>query len=519
MSPSELNKNLVATEVNHSYTDNPFVAIGEIVEYQVTINIPAHASLNNASMTDTMDLGLSFDECVSITGAGLTTTNTSLAFVCANPTIGPAVPMSDPLYASVVTFDFGTLTNPTSEDIALVITYHAIVLNNVENVSGVSLDNSAAFVWDSGSLPPDGTTVQVHEPRLQITKTTLNPLIAAGAGQVVDFTVTVQHAGSSTEDAFDVTITDDIPEVFDFVGGSLDCSTTAGSTNDPSSAVVLPETAGNNGIITATWPVFLMGDVAVCKFQLVTNATMGTDPVTNVADVAWESLEIDPAPENQNDNEFSTERTYDPSDPAGINNYFASSSSPVTPLGGGTGCTQNCGDGGGGRFLIPVTGFEPGVVTVLGPQTTTYADTAVTLEIPKLKLKMAIVGVPLVKGAWQVDWLTGVGGWLQGTAFPGLSGNSVITSHVTSRTGTDGPFARLNTLAVGDKIFITAFGRQYVYEVKSVGNVAPNDISVFRHESKSALTLVTCSKYNTVTKTYDSRLVVRTSLIQVNPVK
>ncbi len=112
MPPSDLNKNLVATEVNHSYTDNPFVAIGEIVEYQVTINIPAHASLDSASMTDTMDLGLSFDECVSITGAGLTTTNTSLAFVCANPTIGPAVPMSDPLYASMVTLTLAHWRTP-----------------------------------------------------------------------------------------------------------------------------------------------------------------------------------------------------------------------------------------------------------------------------------------------------------------------------------------------------------------------------------------------------------------------
>ena len=285
--------------------------------------------------------------------------------------------------------------------------------------------------------------------------------------------------------------------------------------------VVLPETAGNNGIITATWPVFLLGDTAVCKFQLITNASMGTNPVTNVADVAWESLEIDPAPENQNDNEFSTERSYDPSDPAGVNNYFASSSAPVTPLGGGTngGCTDgNCGPGRG-RFLIPVTGFEPGVVTQIGPQTTAYADTTVTLEVPKLKLKMPIVGVPLVKGTWQVDWLTGVGGWLQGTSFPGLSGNSVITSHVVSRTGTDGPFAKLNTLAVGDRILVTAFGRQYVYEVKSVSTVAPDDISIFKHESKSVLTLVTCSKYNAATKTYDGRVVVRTALIQVNPVK
>ena len=83
---------------------------------------------------------------------------------------------------------------------------------------------------------------------------------------------------------------------------------------------------------------------------------------------------------------------------------------------------------------------------------------------------MPIVGVPLVKGAWQVDWLTGVGGWLQGTAFPGperQQRDHEPRGHAT--TAPDGPFARLNTLAVGDKIFITAFDRQYIYEVQVGG--------------------------------------------------
>lgn len=143
----------------------------------------------------------------------------------------------------------------------------------------------------------------------------------------------------------------------------------------------------------------------------------------------------------------------------------------------------------------------------------------VTLEIPKLKIKMPVTGVPLVNGLWKVDWLTGVGGWLQGTAFPGLAGNSVITSHVVTSTGADGPFARLNTLAVGDKFFITAFNRQYVYQVKSVSNIAPDDSSVFKHSDKSVVTLMTCSKYNATTKQYDARLVVKAELVQVNPIK
>ncbi len=32
---------------------------------------------------------------------------------------------------------------------------------------------------------------------------------------------------------------------------------------------------------------------------------------------------------------------------------------------------------------------------------------------------------------------------------------------------------------------VTSFGRQYVYEVKSVGNVAPDDISVFKHDEQA----------------------------------
>jgi LPXTG-site transpeptidase (sortase) family protein len=132
---------------------------------------------------------------------------------------------------------------------------------------------------------------------------------------------------------------------------------------------------------------------------------------------------------------------------------------------------------------------------------------------------MAIVGVPLVKGNWSVDWLTGVGGWLQGTAFPGLSGNSVITSHITTRFGAAGPFARLNSLAVGDNIYVTAFGRQYIYQVTGMRTVPANDASILNHEAKPVLTLVTCAKYNETTKTYDARFVVSAKLVQVSAAK
>jgi LPXTG-site transpeptidase (sortase) family protein len=130
---------------------------------------------------------------------------------------------------------------------------------------------------------------------------------------------------------------------------------------------------------------------------------------------------------------------------------------------------------------------------------------------------MDVVGVPRVNGAWQVDWLTGVGGWLEGTAFPGLNGNSVITSHVVTHYGSPGPFAHLDSLRGGDYIFLTSFGRLHIYEVRSTASVTPGDPSVFKHETKPVLTLITCSKYNAATQSYDARFVVRAELVEVKP--
>ena len=181
--------------------------------------------------------------------------------------------------------------------------------------------------------------------------------------------------------------------------------------------------------------------------------------------------------------------------------------------GGGGGC-KNC-------FRIPQAGFAPGVFTDLsGIPQVAYKDTmGVSLRIPKMNVNMNIVGVPLVNGVWQVDWLTGVGGWLQGTAFPGLSGNSVIMGHVVTHYGSNGPFANLTRLQAGDLIFFTAFGRVYVYKVRSAGDVAPNDITVLNHADHPVLTLITCSKYNLLTQSYDGRWVVRADLVQVDPLR
>jgi hypothetical protein len=88
-------------------------------------------------------------------------------------------------------------------------------------------------------------------------------------------------------------------------------------------------------------------------------------------------------------------------------------------------------------------------MTVLPVQSADKAYTAMGdlwLEVPKLGVQMNIVGVPETAGTWDVSWLGKQAGWLQGSAFPTWTGNSVLTGHVWNADNTVGPFRYINTL-------------------------------------------------------------------------
>ena len=166
---------------------------------------------------------------------------------------------------------------------------------------------------------------------------------------------------------------------------------------------------------------------------------------------------------------------------------------------------------------LPSTGFAPDTVTDLsGMPRETYIQTGgITLEIPSLKISIPVVGVPLRNGDWNVSWLGSQAGWLEGTAFPSWSGNSVITSHVYLSSGLPGPFVSLGKLRYGELAIIHAYGQKYIFEVRSNEIVAPDDPSAFQHEERPWLTLVTCREYNEQTDTYRKRVVVRAVLVRV----
>jgi LPXTG-site transpeptidase (sortase) family protein len=168
---------------------------------------------------------------------------------------------------------------------------------------------------------------------------------------------------------------------------------------------------------------------------------------------------------------------------------------------------------------LPKTGFAPNKITSLPPQPATleYAKLGdIVLEIPSLNVKSSIVGVPQTNGGWDVTWLGNDIGWLNGTAFPTWTGNSVLTAHVTNASGLDGPFAALKELKYGDQVIVHIGGVRYVYEIRNTKLVRPYSTS-FAFESlpeHSYLTLITCQGYNPLNETYLFRRVVRAVLIR-----
>ncbi len=173
-----------------------------------------------------------------------------------------------------------------------------------------------------------------------------------------------------------------------------------------------------------------------------------------------------------------------------------------------------------GEFIIPVTGFAPGMVTQLDPSSrSVYDATSLTIQIPVLKVNTSIVGVESKQGNWNVSWLQNQVGWLNGTAYPTWKGNSVLTAHVVNADGKPGVFYRLKSLGVGEYIFVTSAGYRYAYKVVSNEVVQANDASVMKHEDKSFLTLITCDSYDERTGTYLHRVVIGAALVDVRPLR
>jgi LPXTG-site transpeptidase (sortase) family protein len=132
-------------------------------------------------------------------------------------------------------------------------------------------------------------------------------------------------------------------------------------------------------------------------------------------------------------------------------------------------------------------------------------------------VEIPIVGVPRSGSGWDLTWLSNSAGYLEGTAFPTLPGNSAITAHVYLADGSPGPFVNLDDLSWGDEIQVVSGEAVFVYSVRQVSHVQPENLNVLRHEERAWLTLITCERFDTAREAYSRRIAARAVLIAVRP--
>ncbi|MEN8242823.1 MAG: sortase, partial [Chloroflexota bacterium] len=494
-------KRLVSTELGLPLNSgNQQVTIGELLTYEVIVTLhDASADYLNVVIIDSLDHGLAFHSCTSITPSW------QLAIACdtgnglpnAEPPVGTPAGEDD---GSTIYFYLGDITTPDSIDNTITLTYQAVVLNIEDNQSNPTtlLNNLAA--WGTTSTTDSADPVQIAEPFLNISKTSNNSV--ANAGELISFDIEIWHTAGSSSPAYDVILHDVIP------AGLIYTPSTNPNHRLQSISGPVPTVSFAGGEVQAYWSVINLTDVAVVRLWATIDPSVSPGTViNNVASAEWSSLPGDEHSPRSASNDYSTERWYDPADPSDVNIYGGITSADVVTVGGIALPDQ-----------LPQTGFAPDQITELPVQPVEYSDynEGYWLEVPILGINAQIAGVPFGEDGWDTTWLWNQLGYLEGTAFPTWEGNTAITGHVYLPDGTPGPFVRLGLLRFGNQIILHANGLKYTYEVRSNKIVFPDNTSILGHTDEDWLTLITCSYFNQDTNEYRYRIAVKAVLVRID---
>ncbi|MEK7783815.1 MAG: class F sortase [Chloroflexota bacterium] len=176
-----------------------------------------------------------------------------------------------------------------------------------------------------------------------------------------------------------------------------------------------------------------------------------------------------------------------------------------------------------GLGLVALAGMEwltdhaPANLPLVGPVVeVTFAPAP--LLIPLLNVDEKIVAVPLADGAWDVSRLGVNIGWLPTTGErPGDELAMVFIGHVTVSPVERGPLADLWTLPPLAEIIYRSEGADYIYAIKDIVEVNPDEVDRLYVKKSDHILLVTCTAWNYVTETYDKRLLADAVLVKQQP--
>ena len=334
--PPKLEKRLIKTGLENITNNRQQVVIGETVTYSVTLTIP-EGTILNAKITDTMDAGLAYVGCNSITTSSGLLSSTAFASACTTPDVTPVN------VGSVVVWDLGTLTNTNTDNSTpetITIEYDAVVLNVIgnQNIVPTTLDNAAVFSWDKttagGTVPasvpanPGASPVTVIEPTLDVQKSvTVNGSGSTGdAGDSVVYVINIAHTPGSQTDAYDMDITDVIPS-------KISSPVITGVTD--SAAVLVPaDFTISSNTLTNNVPI----DVPKGRtIQITVTGTLAVtvnpgETLTNTASIEWTSLDGPQTDLSPYNNSTDAERTGDSTDPGGTANDYKDTASAILTI-------------------------------------------------------------------------------------------------------------------------------------------------------------------------------------------
>ncbi len=189
------------------------LTIGEEVTYQFTVVLP-EGSANGVAVTDQLPTGSSVLQVVSSSLVSIGS-NISGAGLPVEGSPGVASDTSADTYNDRVAWTLGDLVNTPdgvdTEADQLLFEIVAVVLDQPANQSGVFTTNTATVASNNSSA--SGTIdVDLVAPSLTLDKVVSNPVDGfVDAGDIVTHTLTIDHADTSTADAYNVVIADTLP--------------------------------------------------------------------------------------------------------------------------------------------------------------------------------------------------------------------------------------------------------------------------------------------------------------------
>jgi LPXTG-site transpeptidase (sortase) family protein len=166
-------------------------------------------------------------------------------------------------------------------------------------------------------------------------------------------------------------------------------------------------------------------------------------------------------------------------------------------------------------YFSQTTGIPP--LSVQTPVATSSLPARLIVPVLKINASVQDLGVNSIGNMQAPDNFVDVGWYKFGTV-PGYVGSAVIDGHVDNGLGLAGVFLKLNTIQVGDDVYVQTIGGDMLHFV--VQNVTtypyqsvPVD-QVFAQNDAARLNLITCDgTWVNGQDTYNERLVVYTKYV------